>query len=291
MLGLTFTNKAAGELAERVRKALVRAGVTDPDVIDPDNPPGEPVISTYYAFAGRLLTDHGLRIGLEPTSRLLADAHPLPTPPACCGKPRPLEVWTDEPAEDEENPALHQAAADQAWPLPLDDTALARRRAAAETVLAHLDALAAAEHGRPAATHDPDAHDDPEWPPARRKDDLPYDEAPYEDDPYADEHSPGADIPGAGSPGRRRPRPADRPGRKTGDSMDPPPARPFAAWPDPFPTRPSTQATPVRPRRTPRLTPRRPASSPPGTGISTPSPASCCARGRASRRSPCPPRP
>ncbi|MFE2042947.1 UvrD-helicase domain-containing protein [Streptomyces sp. NPDC059477] len=74
VLGLTFTNKAAGELAERVRKALVRAGVTDPDVIDPDHPPGEPVISTYHAFAGRLLTDHGLRIGLEPSSRLLADA-------------------------------------------------------------------------------------------------------------------------------------------------------------------------------------------------------------------------
>ncbi len=74
VLGLTFTNKAAGELAERVRKALVKAGVTDPDVIDPDNPPGEPLISTYHAFAGRLLTDHGLRIGLEPTSRLLADA-------------------------------------------------------------------------------------------------------------------------------------------------------------------------------------------------------------------------
>ncbi|MEV7816766.1 ATP-dependent DNA helicase [Streptomyces flaveolus] len=74
VLGLTFTNKAAGELAERVRKALIKAGVTDPDVIDPDNPPGEPVISTYHSFAGRLLTDHGLRLGLEPSSRLLADA-------------------------------------------------------------------------------------------------------------------------------------------------------------------------------------------------------------------------
>ncbi|MFF0681684.1 UvrD-helicase domain-containing protein [Streptomyces tendae] len=74
VLGLTFTNKAAGELAERVRKALIRAGVTDPDVIDPDDPPGEPAISTYHSFAGRLLTDHGLRLGLEPTSRLLADA-------------------------------------------------------------------------------------------------------------------------------------------------------------------------------------------------------------------------
>ncbi|MFC9858678.1 MULTISPECIES: ATP-dependent helicase [unclassified Streptomyces] len=74
VLGLTFTNKAAGELAERVRRALVAAGVTDPDTIDPDDPPGEPSISTYHAFAGRLLTEHGLRIGLEPTTRLLADA-------------------------------------------------------------------------------------------------------------------------------------------------------------------------------------------------------------------------
>ncbi|MFG2502468.1 UvrD-helicase domain-containing protein [Streptomyces sp. NPDC048441] len=74
VLGLTFTNKAAGELAERVRQALIKAGVTDPEALDPDHPAGEPVISTYHAFAGRLLTDHGLRIGLEPTSRLLADA-------------------------------------------------------------------------------------------------------------------------------------------------------------------------------------------------------------------------
>ncbi|MER7762192.1 UvrD-helicase domain-containing protein [Streptomyces sp. NPDC097619] len=74
VLGLTFTNKAAGELAERVRTALVRAGVTDPDPSPAAEPTGEPRISTYHAFAGQLLTDHGLRIGLEPSSRLLADA-------------------------------------------------------------------------------------------------------------------------------------------------------------------------------------------------------------------------
>ncbi|MEY2230905.1 UvrD-helicase domain-containing protein [Streptomyces sp. BF23-19] len=76
VLGLTFTNKAAGELSERVRKALARAGITDPDPSPAaaDAVGGEPRISTYHAFAGQLLKDHGLRIGLEPSSRLLADA-------------------------------------------------------------------------------------------------------------------------------------------------------------------------------------------------------------------------
>ncbi|GAA1269062.1 ATP-dependent DNA helicase [Kitasatospora nipponensis] len=79
VLGLTFTNKAAAELAERVRTALARAGVREP--VEPYQPyaaeqdaGGEPEISTYHAFAGRLLKEHGLRIGIEPDVRLLADA-------------------------------------------------------------------------------------------------------------------------------------------------------------------------------------------------------------------------
>ncbi|MDQ6650434.1 MAG: UvrD-helicase domain-containing protein [Actinomycetota bacterium] len=89
VLGLTFTNKAAAELAGRIRSALALAGVgagcgpgAGP-VEAAENASagttfavssGEPTVSTYHAFAGRLVAEHGLRIGVEPRSRLLADA-------------------------------------------------------------------------------------------------------------------------------------------------------------------------------------------------------------------------
>ena len=72
VLGLTFTNKAAASLASRIRDALALAGVSAPAA--DGELPGEPVVSTYHAFAGRLVTEHGLRLGIEPRSRLLADA-------------------------------------------------------------------------------------------------------------------------------------------------------------------------------------------------------------------------
>ena len=72
VLGLTFTNKASAELSARVRRSLVEAGLIG--VEKPGEEVGEPVVSTYHAFAGRLVTEHGLRLGVEPRSRLLADA-------------------------------------------------------------------------------------------------------------------------------------------------------------------------------------------------------------------------
>ncbi len=77
VLGLTFTRKAAGELAERVRSrlgALRRAGISVADASDEDELAGEPVISTYHAYAGRLVADHALREGLEPSVRLITPA-------------------------------------------------------------------------------------------------------------------------------------------------------------------------------------------------------------------------
>ncbi|HEY2443626.1 MAG TPA: ATP-dependent helicase, partial [Streptosporangiaceae bacterium] len=88
MLGLTFTRKAAAELAERVRTrldGLRRVGLPDASRGSGSGPArgpadydgllaGEPVISTYHAYAGRLVADHALREALEPSMRLITPA-------------------------------------------------------------------------------------------------------------------------------------------------------------------------------------------------------------------------
>jgi DNA helicase II / ATP-dependent DNA helicase PcrA len=78
VLGLTFTRKAAAELAERVRvrlDALRRARLAGSPADDEAGPwAGDPVISTYHAYAGRLVSDHALREGLEPSMRLITAA-------------------------------------------------------------------------------------------------------------------------------------------------------------------------------------------------------------------------
>ncbi|MCZ7435549.1 UvrD-helicase domain-containing protein [Micromonospora sp. WMMC241] len=77
ILGLTFTRKAAGELAHRVRTRLDqlvrRLGRPRRDPRD-DPFAGEPTVSTYHSYAGRIVTEHGLRAGYEPTTRLLTEA-------------------------------------------------------------------------------------------------------------------------------------------------------------------------------------------------------------------------
>lgn len=67
ILGLTFTNKAAAELGLRIRRSL---GLLGPQ----DEERGEVTASTYHAFAGSLIAEHGLRLGIEPDLRVVTDA-------------------------------------------------------------------------------------------------------------------------------------------------------------------------------------------------------------------------
>ncbi len=95
VLGLTFTNKAAAELLGRVRSYLGSAGLSAPSgpggrtpgptradshrgieasAADGVDEIAEPTVLTYHAYAARLLAEHGLRIGHEPDTKLIADA-------------------------------------------------------------------------------------------------------------------------------------------------------------------------------------------------------------------------
>ncbi len=75
VLGLTFTTKAAAELRTRIRQALDAAGFSRGVVgADDEDEVLEPLVATYNAYASSLLTEHGLRIGHEPDTRVIADA-------------------------------------------------------------------------------------------------------------------------------------------------------------------------------------------------------------------------
>lgn len=71
VLGLTFTRKAAAELSARVRAALLRAGVVSDRGVDES---GEQLIMTYDAFAARLVSEHGLRLGYEADPTMISGA-------------------------------------------------------------------------------------------------------------------------------------------------------------------------------------------------------------------------
>jgi DNA helicase-2/ATP-dependent DNA helicase PcrA len=91
VLGLTFSRKAAAELATRVRGALhqllpaprpvdqaagTRLVIADSRSVQSgqSEDSGEPTVSTYHAYAGGLITEHGLRLGFEPDLRVVSDA-------------------------------------------------------------------------------------------------------------------------------------------------------------------------------------------------------------------------
>ena len=64
-LGITFTNKAAGELADRIRRELPDLAATGRDV----------EVTTYHGFAYRLLNEFGARLGIERDSDIISGGY------------------------------------------------------------------------------------------------------------------------------------------------------------------------------------------------------------------------
>ena len=72
LLGLTFTRKAAGDLAKRIKyrlRQLKNANLL-PDHLDES----ELTVSTYHSYAGRVLADHSIRIGIDADSDPIGEA-------------------------------------------------------------------------------------------------------------------------------------------------------------------------------------------------------------------------
>ncbi|MGU3431491.1 ATP-dependent helicase [Actinomycetes bacterium M1A6_2h] len=80
VLGLTFTRKAAQQLTSRIRQRLARLAGSELILrVDPSGAlrdsivGGEPEVSTYHSYAGRLIAEHGLLLPVEPSARLLTE--------------------------------------------------------------------------------------------------------------------------------------------------------------------------------------------------------------------------
>ncbi|MGJ0117585.1 ATP-dependent helicase [Williamsia sp. MIQD14] len=80
IIGLTFTRKAAAELAARIRRRLAMLAASSAMIgWDPDGSmrsllrSADPEVSTYHAYAGRLIADHGLLLPVEPAATLLSE--------------------------------------------------------------------------------------------------------------------------------------------------------------------------------------------------------------------------
>ncbi|GAB3219048.1 ATP-dependent DNA helicase [Glycomyces halotolerans] len=70
ILGLTFTRKAAAELSARVREKLRKLAEGIPELSELH---GEPTVSTYNAYAASLVSEHGIRVGVEPSTRVVTE--------------------------------------------------------------------------------------------------------------------------------------------------------------------------------------------------------------------------
>ncbi|WP_082570677.1 ATP-dependent DNA helicase [Cellulomonas sp. Root485] len=152
VLGLTFTRKAAGELAERVRKrlrTLARAaaaeGVTLGGTVDAARTDGlaglaRPTISTYNSYAASLVSDHALRLGLDPSARLLGEAAQWQLASEV------VEAWSDDLDTDAATSTVIEAVLVLSGALDEHLLDAAQARSGIESIL---EALAATPPGTP----------------------------------------------------------------------------------------------------------------------------------------------
>ena len=77
ILGLTFTRKAAGELASRIRKRLRqlrKIGLLPIDSVNKVEIDIAVTVSTYHSYAGRVLSEHAIRLGVDASSDPIGEA-------------------------------------------------------------------------------------------------------------------------------------------------------------------------------------------------------------------------
>ncbi|MCL2594921.1 MAG: ATP-dependent helicase [Promicromonosporaceae bacterium] len=143
VLGLTFTRKAAGELQERVgarlaQLARVRGADSDTafDLLD------RPTIATYNSYAASLVSDHGLRLGVEPTSRLLGEANQWQLAADL------IEAWDGDLGTDKAISTLTRAAIKLSGEMGEHLTQPERVREAIDEMIERIEALPLGERKR-----------------------------------------------------------------------------------------------------------------------------------------------
>lgn len=135
LLCLTFTRKAAAELAERVE-----ARINHVFGHDPARP--EVAVSTYNAYAASLVADHGLRVGVDPDSTILTDAALWQLATSI------VDSWTDTVEIDAAISSVTAAIPRMAAQMRDHELAPETLRTWADEALAHLNSLPAKPGGQ-----------------------------------------------------------------------------------------------------------------------------------------------
>ncbi len=135
VLGLTFTRKAAGELAARVQSRLAQLARAQGRAASALDLLARPTVATYNAYAASLVTDHGLRLGIEPGSRLLGEANQWQL------AAQVVESWADDLGTDKAVSTVVGAVLALSGALGEHLVAVDEARERLRELVAHLDAL------------------------------------------------------------------------------------------------------------------------------------------------------